>query len=132
MELHEAIGLFQSQIVNMDSLWAYYSSATLAVLGFTVTSEKATRSRHEISVIQLGYLLFSIGNAFAIAASQASLIELGYLVTGAGGSAELANVFSVFEVMVFHVVVTLSVLVMIEVTYRYNKTLKPTPKSGAA
>jgi len=120
MELHDAIGLFQSQIVNMDSLWAYYSSATLAVLGFTVASEKATRSRHEISVIQLGYFLFAIGNAFAIVASQKTLIELGNLVTSAGGTKELANVFSVCEVIGFHAVVTVSVLVIIEVTYRFT------------
>ena len=106
----------------MDSLWAYFSSATLAVLGFTVASEKATRSRHEISVIQLGYLLFAIGNAFAIASSQTTLIELGHLVTTSGGSEKLVNVFSVVKVIAFHVAVSLSVLSIIEVTYRYNKS----------
>jgi hypothetical protein len=124
VELHQALGLFQNQIVNMDGLWAYYSSATLAVLGFTVASERATRSRHEISVIQLGYLLFAIGNVFAIAASQTTLIELGKLVVSSGGSEKMANAFSVIEVSVFHIVITLSILLIIEVTYRYNKSSK--------
>ncbi len=132
MELHETLGLFQNQIVNMNSLWSYYSSATLAVLGFTVASEKATRSRHEISFIQLGYLLFSIGNAFAITVSQTTLIEIGNLVTKSGGSEKLANSFSVIEVMVFHIVVTLSVLLIIEVTYRYNKSSKLDAEKRAA
>lgn len=123
MQLHDAIGLFQAQIVNMDGMWAYYSTATLAVLGFTVASDRATRSRHEILIIQLGYLLFAIGNAAAIASSQGSLIELSKLVIAAGGTEALAYVFTVFEVMVFHSIVTVSVLMLIEVTYRYNKSL---------
>jgi hypothetical protein len=124
MELHEALELFQNQIVNMDSLWAYYSSATLAVLGFTVASDKATRSRHEISVIQLGFLLFAIGNAFSIAASQVTLIKLNDLVTDANGSVEIVSAFPVPAVIAFHIIVTLSVLLIVEVTYRYNKSLK--------
>lgn len=70
MTLPEAIGLFQTQVSNMDSLWAYSSTATFAVLGFTIVSEKATSSINEIIVIQLGYILFALGNAAAIAASQ--------------------------------------------------------------
>ena len=123
MELNEAIGLFQTQIVNMDTIWAYYSTATLAVLGFTVASEKATRSRNEIRIVQLGYVLFAIGNAFSISASQNSLIELGKLVISAGGSMELANAFEVWQVVAFHILVTTLVLVLIEATYRYNRSL---------
>jgi hypothetical protein len=132
MQLHEAIGLFHNQIGNMDSLWTYYSSAALAVLGFTVGSEKATRSRHEISVIQLGYFIFAIGNAFAIHASQNALIELGKLVIKSGGSEKLADTASVIEVMVFHIAVTVSVMLIIEVTYRYNKASKPDAEKRAA
>ena len=125
MELNEAIGLFQNQVSNMDSLWAYYSSAVLAVLGFTIASDKATRSRHEIAAIQIGFTLFSVGNALAIAGSQKSLIAISQLVCLAGGEKELAEVFSIPQVIAFHAVVTISILIIIEVTFRYNKSLNP-------
>jgi len=97
MTLPEAIGLFQTQVSNMDSLWAYYSTATFAVLGFTIASEKATRSRNEILVIQLGYVLFALGNAAAVAASQSTLIKLGEMVKSAdGGSDGFAIAFPVW------------------------------------
>lgn len=120
MELHQALDLFQNQVVNTNSMWAYYSSATLFVLGFTVASEKATRSRHEISAIQLGYLLFAVGNGLAIYVSQGALVELGGLVKSAGGSYRLASTFSQIQVLFFHGVITTSVLTIIEVTYRFN------------
>ena len=123
MTLFESIGLFQAQVSNMDSLWAYYSTATFAVLGFTIASEKATRSRNEILVIQLGYILFAIGNAAAIAAAQSALVILGEMVKSAGGTAGIAIAFPVWQVMLFHTVVSVSVLVLIEAAYRYNKTL---------
>jgi hypothetical protein len=124
MELHQALDLFQNQVVNTNSMWAYYSSATLFVLGFTVASEKATRSRHEISAIQIGYLLFTIGNGLAIYAAQGALVELGVLVKEAGGSVKLASTFTQMQVLLFHGAITTSVLLVIEVTYRFNHKAK--------
>ena len=124
MTLAETMTLFQDQVSNMDSLWAYYSSAALAVLGFTIASDKATRSRHETIVIQAGFLLFAIGNAIAIYATQLTLIKLGVIVSSFKDGCGLANTFDERLVMLFHGVVTLAILVLIEVAFRYNKSSK--------
>lgn len=131
MELYDALGLFQNQTVNVNRLWEYYSTATLAVLGFTIASEKATRSRHEITAIQIGYFVFAFGNAFAVKAAQAKLIKYGILVEECGGSEKLASTFSVVQISIFHALVTLSVLLIIEVTYRYNKSSKTDAEKSA-
>ena len=120
MTLYEAIELFQSQVVNMDSLWAYYSTATLAVLGFTIASDNATKSRYEIAAIQAGYIMFAAGNAFALYSSQSTLIELKKLVMTAGGEKNIASVFCAIEVVGFQLIVTTLVLVIIEVSYRHK------------
>jgi len=131
MNLNEAFTLFQTQVSNMDSLWAYYSTITIAILGFTIASDKATRSRNEILVIQVGYLLFAIGNALAIASSQRTLIQLGKLVKQAGGPESLVNAFQTWEVMIFHITVTVFVLIIIDVTYRYNKKMQLSSSVGS-
>lgn len=100
--LNEAIGLFQDQVANMDSLWAYYSTSALAVLGFTIASDRATRSRHETVVIQIGFMLFAIGNASAIYASQTTLIKLKDLVLSFDKESGLASAFSESSVLGFH------------------------------
>lgn len=126
MNLPEAMSLFQTQIPNMDTLWAYFSSTTLAVLGFTIAAEKATRSRLEIVIIQLGYFVFAMGNLFAIYTSQQVLYNLAALIISIEGDTDLVSAFEAWKVCVFQFSITLVVLISIEATYRYNRALQRT------
>jgi len=75
MNLKEALDLYQTQYSQVDTLWSYFGTITVAVLGFTIGSEKATRSRWEVGIVILGYLVFCVGNFMALSLGQAQLID---------------------------------------------------------
>lgn len=74
-ELKAALDLYASQYAATDKLWAYFSSVTLAVLGFSVASDKVSKSFTEASVVVIGYVVFCIGNFSALYRSHQQLIE---------------------------------------------------------
>lgn len=74
-ELKSALDLYASQYSATDKLWAYFSSVTLAVLGFSVASDKVSKSFVEATVVVLGYVVFCIGNFSALYLSHRQLIE---------------------------------------------------------
>ena len=75
LSLKEAFDLYQTQYSQVDKLWSYFGSITLAVLGFSIGSEKATKSFKEASVIILGYLVFCAGNFKALRLGQEQLMD---------------------------------------------------------
>ena len=74
-ELKAALDLYASQYGATDKLWAYFSSVTLAVLGFSVASDKVSRSFLEASIVVIGYVVFCVGNFSALYLSHQQLIE---------------------------------------------------------
>jgi hypothetical protein len=62
LELKAALDLYANQYGATDKLWAYFSSVTLAVLGFSVASDKVSKSFVEASVVVAGYVVFCVGN----------------------------------------------------------------------
>lgn len=78
-ELKSAIDLYATQYAATDKLWSYFSSVTLAVIGFSVASDRVSKSFIESSAVVLGYIVFCIGNFSALYLSQAQLIEFSNL-----------------------------------------------------
>jgi hypothetical protein len=76
MELKAALDLYAGQYGATDKLWAYFSSVTLAVLGFSVASDKVSKSFVEASVVVAGYVIFCFGNFSALFLSHRQLIEI--------------------------------------------------------
>ena len=62
--------LYIAQYNATDKLWAYFSTVTVAVLGFSVGSDKVSKSFLEASVVVIGYVVFCIGNYRALALAQ--------------------------------------------------------------
>ncbi|WP_226662358.1 hypothetical protein [Microbulbifer aggregans] len=58
----DAFNMFQDQYSQVDKLWNYFGVISVAVAGFTIGSEKASRSIWEPLAIIFGYLIFCIGN----------------------------------------------------------------------
>lgn len=117
-ELQKVMNLFQNQVKAIDSLWAYYSSATLAVLGFTIAYKRAQRSLTETLVIIIGYLVFSVGNLEAIRQAQSTLFALAPLVNKVGSPFDFeVSAFDVKMVTLFHCAVTSAVILSICATY---------------
>lgn len=79
-ELKSALDLYASQYGATDKLWSYFSSITLAVLGFSVASDKVSKSFIEATVVVLGYVVFCFGNFSALYLSHSQLIQFTALV----------------------------------------------------
>lgn len=78
--LKEALDIYQTQYTQVDKLWSYFGTFTLAILGFTIGSEKATKSVKEVATIIIGYLVFCTGNFKALFLGQKQLKEFAGLV----------------------------------------------------
>jgi hypothetical protein len=79
-ELKAALDLYATQYAATDKLWAYFSSVTLAVVGFSVASDKVSKSFVEASIVVVGYFVFCVGNFKALYLSHQQLIEFVALV----------------------------------------------------
>ena len=70
-ELKTVLDLYQAQYNATDKLWTYFSTVTLAVLGFSVGSDRVSQSFLEASIVVVGYVVFCFGNYRARARPQA-------------------------------------------------------------
>lgn len=75
LTLKEAFDLYQTQYSQVDKLWSYFGTITLAVLGFSIGSDKATKSIKEAAIIIFGYLVFCAGNFKALSHAQEQLVD---------------------------------------------------------
>lgn len=83
LSLKDALDLYQSQYSQVDKLWSYFGTFTLAILGFTIGSEKATKSMKEVTAIIIGYLVFCSGNFSALSLGQKQLIDFAHIAIDA-------------------------------------------------
>ena len=77
-----ALDLYLAQYSATDRLRAYFSTVTIAVLGFSVGSDKVSKSFLEASIVVAGYVVFCVGNYRALALAQAQLIQFAALAQG--------------------------------------------------
>ena len=75
-QLKMALDICASQYGATDRLCAYFSTVTIAVPGFTIASDKVSKSFIEASIVACAYILFCIGTFNALYLSQRQLIEL--------------------------------------------------------
>lgn len=54
-------------------MWGFYATVTIAVLGFTVGSERVALDQRTTRMVQLGFAVFAFANMVAVVASQAEL-----------------------------------------------------------
>lgn len=121
--LKEAFEVFNTHREIIVEVWSFFSAATLAVLGFTVASEKVTHSRQSTWCIQVGYLCFAVGNLYALYTSQ---VELEYMAAAIARLAQEQKISEFAAVSptpawafaIFYAVVTVAVVIAIELKYR--------------
>ena len=68
------LNLYQTQYTQTDKLWGYFTTVTLAILGFAIGSDKATKTLKESGLIVGGYIIFCIGNFSALSKAQEQLV----------------------------------------------------------
>lgn len=76
MELKDAIEIYQAHYSQVDLIWGYFSAVSIALLGFTLGTERVTQKKLEFRAVQVGYLIFAIGNFSALISGQKDLIEI--------------------------------------------------------
>jgi hypothetical protein len=80
-----ALDLYLAQYNATDKLWAYFATVTLAVIGFSVGSDKVSKSFLEAAIVAVGYVVFSVGNFQALMLAQKQLIQFAALARRVAG-----------------------------------------------
>lgn len=89
-EVKAALDLYLAQYNATDKLWAYFSTVTLAVLGFSIGSDKVSKSFLESSVVVIGYVVFCFGNSQALMLAQEQLVQFADLARQVAGKHDVA------------------------------------------
>jgi len=104
--LKDAMDMYQAQYVATDKLWAYFSTASLALVAYTISSDKVTRVFPEALAAVVAYLVFCAGNFAALSASQRLLFSLAEIARTSGKPHNLSEgsftVFTPSEVGAFY------------------------------
>lgn len=104
--LKTAIDMYQAQYTATDKLWAYFSTVSLALVAYTISSDKVTRVFPEALTAVAAYLTFCIGNFSALSAAQEQLLALARMVRTQGAPHGITDanfrVFTTAEVAWFY------------------------------
>ena len=87
--LKTAMDMYQSQYTATDKLWAYFSTVSLALVAYTISSDKVTRVFPEAIAAIGAYVAFCLGNFSALSASQNQLVALAAIVRDQGKAQNL-------------------------------------------
>ncbi len=118
VKMIEIFQMFQAQYSQVDKLWNYFGIISLAVAGFTIGNERATRTITEPVAIVVGYLAFCIGNFIALVDGHKFLVMLAkrYNEIACSYGLNHLKVSSVLAVSVFYMLVvttfTIAILVV--------------------
>ena len=130
LTLKEAFDIYQKQSDSTHKIWAYFQIISLAVLGYTIGSDKAQWSTATYFLIAGSYILFAIANQVAIVLSQKELHRFGHAVkiasedTGPVGKKLVAEAVKPWKVSLFHTFATAVILAAIFATW-HDKCSKP-------
>ena len=86
VSLKDSFDIYQKQSDPVHKLWAYFQLVSLAVLGYTVGSDKALWSSIIYVFIALSYAFFAVANQGVLVFSQSELHRFSTAVTEAANS----------------------------------------------
>lgn len=124
--LKEIFDIYQKRSDSLHKLWAYFQAVSLAVLGYTVGSDKSHWSNWTYIIISVSYLFFAVSNLYVVALSQKELCKCAVAAeeaatsTGPIGKKLLVQAVAVWKVCLFHSISALVVLSAIWGTW-YDK-----------
>jgi hypothetical protein len=134
LSVKDALEIFSKHREAILTMWGFYSTVTVGVLGFTVGSDKVTHDKTTTRLVQWGYAAFSAGNAIAIASSQWELRRMAETIRTHVLPPELLGMSSCplhpGYFVAFHIVTAFVVILGIQRTYEArSKPTTPTPAS---
>lgn len=122
MPLKDAYDMYIKHVDSAHKLWAYFSVASFAVLGFLFGKETASWTTHTFAFLGLSYFFFAFGNLWQLKSTQKECCLLAAIVNDAAARDLKPNAFRVestqpLRIMIFHVGCTALVLAAIALTY---------------
>ena len=123
VSLKDAFDIYQKQSDSVHKLWAYFQVVSIAVLGYTIGTEKTVWSSWIYVFICASYLLFAVSNQWVLVLSQSELQEFSQAVKAAaentGQVGKLLKVSAVppRRVRAFHTFSAIVVLVAVVFTW---------------
>ena len=127
MDLKDAIDIYQTHYSQVDIVWGYFGTVSIALLGFTLGSDRVTQKRLEFRAVQIGYFVFSLGNYSALITGQADLIQINNFILTLQNNKENIIVFSPIGLLwlsLFYWLVVASMLVGLQYVYK-SRVAKP-------
>lgn len=132
--LKAAMDMYQAQYAATDRLWGYFSVVSLALVAYTISSEKVTRVFPEALAVLTAYVVFCFGNFAALEASQRQLVALADLLRARGKAAgvnvEAFKSFDPSDLKLYYVAVVLAICVATILLAWYRGQKAPQPTAG--
>lgn len=118
IELKDVLGFYQTQYEATDRLWTYFATVSLALVGYSLGSDRLSRSIVETFVAVAAYVIFCIGNHAALSAAQEQLVSLAALARqkGAGNLHIVLSPFTTQDVNWYYWSVVVAVCMVLVVT----------------
>ena len=122
-ELKAVLDLYMAQYNATDKLWTYFSTVTLAVIGFSIASDKVSKSFLEASIVAIGYFVFCLANFKALRLSQLQLEQFADIARQVADSHHVGlstlTPFSAAELATFYWPISITVCMgILLITYR--------------
>jgi len=124
----------QHQTELVDKGWQFFSTVTLAVLGVVLGADKF-RTTKALRLIALGgYIVFAFGNLLAILRAQNGAIRYITLINREMVNQKLTEIvplydpFPLWQLVLFHVAITCTVVVIIAFAHRIHIGRSPLRK----
>lgn len=126
VSLKDAFDMYQKQSDSVHKLWGYLSAVSIAVLGFTIGSDKINWTGPAYLFVALAYLMFAGSNLWVLRRSQQ---ELGRISEGLRASARrtgpeaakfVVTSVEADRVTLFHIASFAVVIVAIGFTWHQN------------
>jgi len=123
ISLKEAFDIYQKQSDSIHKLWAYFQVISIAVLGYTIGSDKGKWLDSTYILVAVSYLVFAVANQWVVIFSQKELYKFGEAVrmasknTGPIGEQLVVEAVKPWIVSLFHTFAAAMILAAIVATW---------------
>lgn len=130
--IKDALEVFEANRSVILTIWGFYSTVTLAVLGLTVGSDKWVHSKEAKVVLQIGYIAFAIGSMCMIFSCQSDLVKVAEVLRNVVLPSNLIDLvpkpFTPPFFTLFQIVITFGVVLAINKVHRTPRRSEPQPR----
>jgi hypothetical protein len=129
LSVKDVFDIYQKQSESVHKLWAYFQIVSLAVLGYTLGTEKTLWSVWTYAFVAASYGIFGFANQWVLVLSQRELKSisdgLAIAVKSAGpvGQKLIVSAVKPWKVWLFHFASIVAVLVAIFTTWLDKRPL---------